>query len=403
MFASLSNLFDVFKSSPTSELILKTKPESLSLNQWLETDGSARSKRYHAQDNDTMFVPLIAISGIFRKSTEFFKDSTKNCSFKEGMALIDIHKIVYQYIDIMNDLKEGRGHCLITYLLNFHETYQKISHDKEKDNLQCHFNEQVKGMLAWAKEKKEKASLLAGDSTKVIKNRTPLIFASFNGYTPIVKTLYQAYLSDRKAWSILLQPTEKGITFFLAAAQNGHMDIVKLAVDTAVKDSSLASIVLKPRENGMTGFCAASYHGHLNAVQYILTTAKNHPSLQQVLLQPMNSGHSALCLAAQSGKANIVNYIIEQAIKNPHLSHQLLSTQCRDGTTSGFIAAAKGHTDILKSMLEATVRHPSFGHQLLSKRNDGVTILQAATTMKKTSIVNLIHQYSDKQAIRTLL
>ncbi|KAK6530666.1 hypothetical protein TWF281_007505 [Arthrobotrys megalospora] len=192
-------------------------------------------------------------------------------------------------------------------------------------------------------------------------NRTPLVYAVWNGHVAVVDLLL-------KAGARIDLEDNTGGTPLLYAISSGYHDIVELIskkgtmTNTKLDDSHIATL-----------FSSAAGKGHDVVLKQMLKTGKFDPGLKD------SEGRTALSRAAENGYEAIVMLLLETNGLNPDLKDL-------DGQTPLSYAAREGHEAIIKLLLETGKVDPD------SKDSYKRTPLSLAAENGHEAIVTLLLQ-----------
>lgn len=200
----------------------------------------------------------------------------------------------------------------------------------------------------------------AGADVNVINKHgvTPLLMASQNGHTKIVKMLLEAKADVNAA------NKTNGVTPLFLASQQGHTEIVKMLIDA--KADVNAAIT-----NGRTPLLQASVNDHSEIVRMLLGAKANVNATEKT------NGVTSLKLAAERGYTEIVALLLEAKAD--------INAKDKNGVTPLFMASQQGYAEIVKLLIKA-------GADVKVKTNGGHTPLTQAKEMGHTKIVRLLEE-----------
>ncbi len=233
----------------------------------------------------------------------------------------------------------------------------------------------------------------------------PLILASQNGHTEVIRTLLPVLKAQG---TDLHAQTSKGITALYIACQNGHLDVVKLLIP-ALKEQE-ANLDLQCLDTGKSPLSAACYYGHaeivielLNAQVNIELTShdgltplrdaiknehfdvitiliialkmkdENHPQLQQL--------GTLLVWAAERGEHTLVKELLP-IIPIDDLNDAVESM----GVTPLYMACQNGHVRVVKELIAT----PSQLTHLNLPNDSGITPLYAACQFGHLEVAQIL-------------
>ncbi len=140
------------------------------------------------------------------------------------------------------------------------------------------------------------AALARGESANAVdeSGETPLMFASKNGQTRIVRLLLLYAQADPNVPSQSWQTP--GETALMLACQHNHADIVSLLLDAGAD-------IEQTDNTGKTALMVASEGGHLEIVRQLLGARAKVDAQTQ-------AGATALMLASRAGHVNVVETLL---------------------------------------------------------------------------------------------
>jgi ankyrin repeat protein len=159
---------------------------------------------------------------------------------------------------------------------------------------------------------------------------TPLLIASRNGHTEIVRLLLTAN-ADVNA-----PDKTNGFTPLWKASQKGHTEIVKLLL------TARADVNAVDKKEGVSPLWIASRNGHTEVVKLLLTAKAD------VNAADKTKGVTPLWKASQNGHTEIVKLLLTAGA-------DVNEADKTKGVTSLWIASERGHVEIVKLLLTARV------------------------------------------------
>ncbi|MEJ2246218.1 MAG: ankyrin repeat domain-containing protein [Acidobacteriota bacterium] len=279
---------------------------------------------------------------------------------------------------------------------------------------------------------------------------TPLILASRNGHTEIVRLLLDAganananpfKYTPHRDWEVSYTPTallpmilqseiSYDATALHAASQNGHIEIVRLLLEAGAKVDAQGN-------DDATALHAASQNGHAEIVKLLLEAGANvdaeitrafyremdHLLDSMMVLESLHppmavlNYHTPLILASQNGNVEIVKLLLEAGAKvnaatyagtavgaasqNGHVATAKLliesgadvNAATMDNVTALHLASQNGHLEIVKLLLDSGVNINTKGEI----EGENYTALDLADINGHTAIVKILKEYIGKQ------
>ena len=161
------------------------------------------------------------------------------------------------------------------------------------------------------------------DNARNSRSQSPLLIASHNGHTEIVKILLAAQACTESR-------DDNGYTALSLATLKGYLEIVRMLLQAGANPNAL-------NKSGWSVLAEASYHGWPEIIDELIARG--------AYLDTRDEGnYTPLLLAAQQGHLPVVESLLEHGAKT--------SAQNKDGWTSLAEASYAGRLDIVKLLLE---------------------------------------------------